>query len=315
MWGKLKNFGAKLGVTLAKDVREFTPGGVPLEKAKKVDEELKKKLLLLEEQLTKEEDSEANGLRTALEWTNEKAAAIRQIQRELASFGEHLAAQDRFVKKVLQFRRVVESSINLWKKDWADTKRHWEFIKQQKASKDDIAKVKAYIKKQKEELQELIKNLALIVDTISVAESHQYGGKVPVIKAQGKSKENEKTNILNAIQEAKELLLHLETMLKNNNFDYSKIEQLNKFWADLNKEITGWESDPVSLLNEEMHKSTIEKYKHALEKEIEALLMVLHYLYKQQDSFSEMGIKIMRSSKISNIRRSGAMLRRVLPIK
>ncbi len=278
--------------------RGWTGTGVPVEKAAKVDDKLRKSLLRLRAEFEGNERTEMAELQAAQRVFTQRAAIVKGIERDVANLGESIAVQERVANQLLALEQFFRNNATVWKKDWAATKGHLLTFKQKRATADDIAKVKTYLATQQKALKDAATQLQLLQHSV-VGEIAGPDEKKRV-EAQSLKYEKAIFRIMRTISE-------LQEVQKSQRYDSPVLEHLGDIWNSLQVDFERVELPSINSIKDSPQ---VKQFRDLVEQELRALEMSVLYLDKQCQLLEACGVEVLPRAEERNLSRGLSFLAR-----
>ena len=283
--------------------RGWTGTGVPVEKAAKVDDKLRKSLLRLRAEFEGDEKTEMAELQAAQRIFAQRAAVVKGIERDVANLGESIAVQEKVANQLLALDRFFKTNSDLWSKDWAATKGHWLTFKNKRATSYDIAQVKKYLETQEKGLKDAQTQLQLLQNAV-------VGEIVGPKEAQKLAAQ--KTKYTAALEKTKKAITDLQNLQRTQKYESPIVEELGQYWKDLGKDFERVELPSISTIQDSPQ---IKQFRDLVEQELRALEMSVLYLDKQCQLLEACGVEVLPKAEEKNLSRGLSFLARATEAK
>jgi hypothetical protein len=264
---------------------------VSLMKAQKVDGILKGKLFQIEQTLGTEGKNEIVQIQAALTYAFQKAAIIKEIQKDVASMGEDVAVDEKVTLQWLKVKRFVTAELSYLKRDAKNTVK-------------DAKQLPAVIKNQITALQKLLKYLEE-----GWAWAAQGHGRLALSKTQKVANAERQAVLRRQIEACKAEITRLRTIQSLTEWS-SRAKSIEKYYADLEKALDHHTLPDISQLSETPE---VKEFRAMMRQEMRAMLMVLQYMDKQCEHFEAIGVPLLSSSQKSRLARAGFSLGQAIP--
>jgi hypothetical protein len=280
--------------------------GVPLAKAKKLDDKIINNLFDIQKNFKNKFNSEGVQLQAAVRHYYTRAPLIKQIERDLVNMSEDIAVNEKVINQLNKLEQFTSATVEAMKRDWQETLDDVATWKKGRQLTREMNQVKSFMDMQITELRNLIARLEVSINTERLA--LKYTVDHPRISKGIRSKQEEETQLEKELAEAKKLLARIQAAKQANTFDSSIAANITSFWGEINESIQKTTFASISMVREENHKKEIEGIKENIALELASIMMALKYLDDEIKMFNQIGISLLKKSKTRKLERAIAAL-------
>jgi len=275
--------------------------GVPLAKAKKLDDKIINKLFSIQKNFGDKFNSEGVELQAAVRNYYNRAPLIKQIERDLVNMSEDIAVNEKVINQLTKLGQFTSATVEAMKRDSQETLNDLATWKKGKELTKEMNQVKSFINMQITELKNLIARLEVSINTEKLA--LKYTVEHPRISKGIKGKREEETQLEKELAEARNLLVRIQAAKQANTFDSSIAANITSFWGEINESVQKTTFASISMVREENHKKEIEGIRENIDLELASIMMALKYLNDEIKMFDEIGINLLEKSKTRKLER------------
>ena len=274
-------------------------GGLPLEKAEKVDKALVDGIKKLENALGSNEKTELVELQIALQRHNQRAILLEGVKRDLAHMSANVEVEEKVTNQLLRLRNFVTENRMLWLRDWNQTKAHIASIKSRRGTQKDLEATRKFMKAQETQLRQASQLLKLsqnpAVSSIDGVEGDKY-----------RRQQEEVQKLIDKLEGA---IIDLQALKRDQKYPTNIwAENVREAWDGMKKLTT----DDVSLpnINKIEQSGDVKKMKRLFDEELRAIEAALLQMKKQADLFAAVGIEIIPDGEKRGLSRGLSFLLR-----
>jgi len=276
--------------------RGWTGRGVPLEKAAKVEPQLVRALGEISLQLSEGEQSQAAQLQAAMTYHSQRMRLLGRIESYVASMGQQIAVEEKVTNQLLALDKFAKANGDLWRRDWKRTLEHIQAIQKNRQTSNDVAIVQQAIRQQERVLTEA-EAMIQMASKSAVAD---------IMGTQKDSAKKQQAELLATLGRLRVRKAELQKARSENKYPTKIGDDISQLWEEI-KKVT---EEPVHLpaLDVLQETADVKEFKATLERELQALEMVLFRVNKQVSALESIGIEVIPKSKQRNLNRGVGFL-------